>query len=405
MSGSINDIIAKAPAGGVVTLPEGEFRGPIYISKPLHVIGSNTTIWTKRGNVVQISAENVTLENLRVELTDGRMNDSAVMSLYPAAIRNVEIYGASRGFGAEDIRFELPRSLELGDFAAEQENTYLLRITVPVEAEIHCTAAGVSFSPAQLKVGDNEVRITVSGFSAVYCLFAEVLVKSLFTRRMYITGKPRPDTEPVKDYRLKSEDFCTPADTDSSLLSEKSKVDIEPQQLPILEIRKLQKITLLPYVGSRCEFYFECNNPQKLEIDPYIFLLDDTGKSFNSRCLVFFGNSESIDRSVVHHPEDNHISVDFNRISDRVERIVIAYSVYGGNAQQNFSCVSSPVVRIASHGRERIRYNMYNLGSSPTIIAAELYRYDGEWKISAVGWSYSNGLAALCENYGITVLN
>ncbi len=405
MGGTINDIISAAPAGGTVTLPAGDFEGPVYINKPLHVIGNNTLIHARRGNAVQITSEGVTLENLRVEMTQGRLNDASVMSIFPAEVRNVEVYGAPHGFGAEDIRFEFPRLLELGSFAAEQENTYLLRMTLPVAAEIECTASGVRFSPTTLQAGDNEVKITVSGFSAAYSLYAEVLVKSQFARRIYITGTPRQDMEPIRDFRLQTEDFCAHSEAESVQLSEQSGIDVEPQSLPILEIRKKQRIALMPYVGSKCELYFECQNPNRLEIDPYVFLLDDTGKCFDSRCLVFFGNTSSLDKSVSYHAEDSHIAVDFNKVSDKIERIVVVYSVYGGDAQRNFSGVTMPMLRIASGNRERIRYTMYNLGISPTVIAAEFYRYDGEWKISAVGWGYPSGLAALCQSYGIEVLN
>lgn len=405
MAETLNDMIARAPAGGTVTLPAGEFEGPVYITKPLHVIGDDTTIWAKRGNVLVVSSQGVTLEKLRLELTGGRMNDSAVLASYPAEIKDVEIFGASRGFGAEDIRFEIPRTIDLGSFAADKESSYVIRMTVPVAAEICCPTSGLTFSPALLQPGDNEVTITVNGFGTAYHLFSEVLVKSLFTRRIYVMGKPCADTEPVTAWRLTSGDFNAPAESTALSVTDKNRIDIEPQELPLLEIRKMQRISLVPYIGSSCEISFSFADSGGLEIDPYVFLLDDTGRAFDIRCLVFFGNSESPDGSVIHHPADNTISVDFNRIDDRAARIVIVYSIYGGSAQMNFSAVKAPVMKLSSHGRERISYSMYNIGNAPTVIAAEFYRYEGEWKISATGWGYQPGLATLCGSYGIEVMN
>ncbi|MFD1908210.1 TerD family protein [Paenibacillus rhizoplanae] len=37
------------------------------------------------------------------------------------------------------------------------------------------------------------------------------------------------------------------------------------------------------------------------------------------------------------------------------------------------------------------------------IVAGEIYRYQNEWKFSAVGSGYAGGLAALCQSYGIQV--
>ena len=405
MADALNDIISRAPAGGTLTLPAGEFEGPVYITKPLHIIGNNTTIWAKRGNVLVVSSQGVTLEGLRLEHTGGRMNDYALLASYPAEIINVEVFGAVRGFGAEDIRFEIPRTLDLGSFAADKHSTYTIRMTVPVAAEICCSTAGLSFSPSQLQPGDNEVTVTVNGFGSVYHLFSEVFVRSQFTRRIYVTGRPVTDAAPVNGWRLTAGDFIAQSESTALSVTENNRIDIEPQELPLLEIRKLQRISLLPYIGSRCDISFSCADNGGAEIDPYVFLLDDTGKAYDIKCLVFFGNGSSPDGSVTHDAADNHISIDLNKTDDRISRIVMVYSIYGGNAQMNFSRVKAPVMKISSHGRERISYSMYNIGNAPTVIAAEFYRYEGEWKISATGWGYQPGLATLCGSYGIEVMN
>ena len=422
MAASINEILAQTPTGGTVTLPTGEFEGPIYINRPMRVIGSNTTIWAKRGNVVEVSVAGASLENLRLELTNGRMNDYAVAASQPVAINDVEIFGACRGFGAEDIRFEIPRTIDLGRFAADETNTFTIRMTVPVAASIDCQTTGLTFSPSQLEPGDNIVTITVSGMSPMYYLFAEVLVRSRFTRRIFVTGKPCANIAPVLRKELPSEYYCavSAAEEATSLQIEtKNEYDaptelvqpqqqtnvrpiyVPPQELPLLEIRKGQRISLLPYVGSSFDINFYCRKPARLEIDPYIFLLDETGRSFDNRCLVFFGNNSSPDGSVTYHPTDGHISIELNKIEQRVSKIMVVYSIYGANAGMNFASVAAPNLRLSSLGRDRIIYSMYNLGNAPTVIASEFYRYNGEWKVSAIGWGFQEGLARLCNNYGI----
>lgn len=422
MAESINEILARTPTGGTVTLPTGEFEGPVYINRPMHVIGSNTTIWAKHGSVIEISAAGASLEHLRLELTNGKMNDYAVTASQPVAVNGVEIFGACRGFGAEDIRFEIPRTIDLGRFAADETNTYTIRITVPVAAVIDCSTTGLTFSPSQLQPGDNTVTITASGFSSMYYLFAEVLVKSLFTRRIFVTGKPCADVDPVAGKTLPSEYYCASPtaaeaasfriakaedyDAPTELVKPHQQINVQqtyvpPQELPLLEIRKGQRILLPPYVGSTFDINFFCRKPARLEIDPYIFLLDETGRSFDNRCLVFFGNNTSLDGSVTYHPTDGHISIDLNKIEPRVSKIMVAYSIYGANAGMNFASVAAPNLRLSALGRDRIIYSMYNLGNAPTVIASELYRYNGEWKISAIGWGFQEGLAKLCNNYGI----
>ncbi|WP_455089640.1 TerD family protein [Peptoanaerobacter stomatis] len=37
------------------------------------------------------------------------------------------------------------------------------------------------------------------------------------------------------------------------------------------------------------------------------------------------------------------------------------------------------------------------------VVVGELYRYQGEWKFSAIGSGFQGGLAALCKNFGLEV--
>ena len=37
------------------------------------------------------------------------------------------------------------------------------------------------------------------------------------------------------------------------------------------------------------------------------------------------------------------------------------------------------------------------------MVFAEVYRYNGIWKVSAVGQGYAGGLAAMCAQYGVGV--
>lgn len=423
MAESINEILARTPAGGTAMLPSGEFEGPVYINRPMRIVGSNTTIWAKHGNAVEVSVSGATLENIRLELTNCKMNDFAISSTQPMAANDVEIFGACRGFGAEDIRFEIPRTIDLGRFAADETNTYTMRMTVPTAAEICCTTPGLTFSPTQLQPGDNQVTITASGFSTMFYLFAEVLIKSRFIRRIFVTGKPTEGIAPLKETVLPSGEYApssgetvtsflmSPQSFENSPTELTSKTpapqahgplqDVLPQDLPLLDIRKGQRISLLPYMGSKFDINFYCRKPARLEIDPYIFLLDETGHSFDNRCLVFFGNNSSRDGSVIYHPTDGHISIDLNKIEQKVSKVMIVYSIYGANADINFASVAAPNLRLSSYGRDRIIYSIYNLGNAPTVIASEFYRYNGEWKVSAIGWGFQEGLAKLCNNYGI----
>lgn len=407
----INRIIADAPAGASITLPSGEFEGPLVINKPLHLIGKNTTVWAKKSPVIEINSNGVTIENIRAELTEGSLNDAAVTANVLAAAKNIEVLGGVRGFGAEDGWFDVPRTIELGEFAADGVNTFSLEVNVPDKTEIVCGMREVTFSPNTLSAGRNSVTVTVSGISAQTYLYAEVLFKTRFTRRIYITGKPKADvsraemksvyTAPERDLTHTAklpEPISAPNVTDVISMTR-----TPDTSLPALEMKRGQRVSLSRYIGSRFEVFFTCEKPRGFEIDPYVFLLGENEQSLGDSGLVFFGNERSENGEAVYFPSDGHVEVDLAKVDFRVQKIALVYSIYAGDTQKNFSSVRIPRVSIRAGG-ERVSFVMDGLAAEATVVAMEFYLYKGEWKISAVGAGYKDGMAKLCNRYGIEVV-
>ncbi len=408
----IKQIIANASAGASVTLPSGEFEGPLVISKPLHLIGKNTTIWAKKSPVIEINSNGVTIENIRAELTEGSVNDTAVIANVLASAKNIEVLGGVRGFGAEDSFFDVPRTIKLGEFAAESVNTFTLAVNVPDKTEIVCAMREITFSPNVLSAGRNELTVTVSGISAQTYLYAEALFKTKFTRRIYLTGRPKTDipcaekkpvyTAPERDFTHAArlpEPISSPAATDVISMTR-----TPDTSLPALDMKRGQRVSLSQYIGSRFDIFFTCEKPRGFEIDPYVFLLGEDEQSLGDSGLIFFGNERSENGEAVYVPADGHIEIDLAKTDFRVRRIALAYSIYAGDTQKSFSSVRTPRVSIRAGG-ERVSFVMDGLTSEATVVAMEFYLYKGEWKISAVGAGYKDGMAKLCNRYGIEVVD
>ena len=173
--------------------------------------------------------------------------------------------------------------------------------------------------------------------------------------------------------------------------------------MPVLEMRKGQRVALAQYTGKSCEISFSCVKPAGMEIDPYIFLLDENEKSHGDEGLVFFGNEKSAHGEVTYLSDSGRVIIDFEKIDPRVKRITAAYSIYAGDARNNFSMVRAPKITISANGSERIVFEMDGLSNETTVVAAEIYLYKGEWRISAVGSGFRDGMAKLCNHYGIEV--
>ncbi len=391
----------------MVTLPAGEFEGPVLIGKPLHLIGSGTTIWAKRGAVIEINANGVTLENLRVELTEGSFTDTAISSGFLAVIRNVEVVGKVSGFGAADGFFDVPRAIELGLFAADETNVFTLSVNVPERAEIVCGIRDVTFSPAVLEPGRNTVTITVSNISAQTLLYAEVLFKSTFTRRIYLSGKPAAGipavsgkclfTAPVREMNAPSPQACPPTDV-ISLSQPQSRTANEK-----LTLTRGQRVSLSQHIDPRFSILFTGDVPTGWEVDPYVFLVGENGKVADDSGLVFFGNESSPNKEVVYDPDSGRVDIDLTKADYRITKIVLAYSIYAGNPSKTFSGIKTPRVKLRDT-EERVIFPLEGLSNEVTIVAMEFYLYKGEWKISAVSAGYNDGMAKLCNSYGLEVI-
>lgn len=155
---------------------------------------------------------------------------------------------------------------------------------------------------------------------------------------------------------------------------------------------------------------------KNFDLDASAFLLNATGKVSSEKEFVFYSNPQSLNGAVVHtgdnrtgegEGDDEQLKVDLAAIPADVEKVSFCITIYEANERgQNFGQVSNAFVRIVneSSGEELIRYDLGEDFSVETaIVVAELYRNNGEWKFSAVGSGYQDGLAGLCRDFGLDV--
>ncbi|MCG7409677.1 TerD family protein [Paenibacillus sp. ACRRX] len=152
------------------------------------------------------------------------------------------------------------------------------------------------------------------------------------------------------------------------------------------------------------------------DLDATVFLLNNGGKVASEKDFVFYGNTQNSNQSVVHtgdnrtgegEGDDEQIKVDLANIPAEVDKVSFCITIHEADTRsQNFGQVSNAFVRIVNEqsGEELIRYDLGEDFSVETaIVVAELYRHGGEWKFSAVGSGYRDGLAGLCRDFGLDV--
>jgi tellurium resistance protein TerD len=150
------------------------------------------------------------------------------------------------------------------------------------------------------------------------------------------------------------------------------------------------------------------------DLDVSVFLTDANGKVAKETNFIFFNNKQNENASVVHtgdnrtgegDGDDEQIQVDLANIPADVEKVAFTITIYEAEQRsQNFGQVSRSYVRIVNdaNSEELIRFDLGEDFSVETgVVVGELYRNAGEWKFSAIGSGYKDGLAGLTRDYGL----
>lgn len=152
------------------------------------------------------------------------------------------------------------------------------------------------------------------------------------------------------------------------------------------------------------------------DLDASAFLLGATGKVRGDHDFIFYNQLRSTDGSVEHtgdnrsgegDGDDESLLVDLSKVSPDIEKIAITVTIHDAQVRgQNFGQIANAFIRVVNqdNGVEIVRFDLAEDYSTETaMVFGELYRHGGEWKFRAVGQGYSGGLAAMCQQYGITI--
>ncbi|MGW2294536.1 TerD family protein [Streptomyces violaceorubidus] len=94
---------------------------------------------------------------------------------------------------------------------------------------------------------------------------------------------------------------------------------------------------------------------------------------------------------------DHRLAVDLDAVPDAVHRVSVLLALpAGGRGPARFGAVAAPFVAVTGlDGDEVARYTITGLEAETAVVALELYRRQGAWKVRAVGQGYAGGLVEL----------
>lgn len=150
------------------------------------------------------------------------------------------------------------------------------------------------------------------------------------------------------------------------------------------------------------------------DLDASVFMLGTDEKLISDNHLIFYNNLKSpdADNSVEHmgdnltgagEGDDEVVIVNLKKIPNDVNKLVFVVTIYEPDQRkQNFGQVENAFVRLVDvkTKEEILRYDLTEDYSVETaLIMAELYKKDGQWRMSAVGSGYEGGLQAILNRY------
>lgn len=136
-------------------------------------------------------------------------------------------------------------------------------------------------------------------------------------------------------------------------------------------------------------------------VDIAALLLTAAGKVRSDSDFVFYNQPVAPGVEVV---TPDAIRVVFGSVPPDIEKIVLTTSLDGtGPADWGQAGPIRIAVTDAVTDAPLATFSPTGLGPETALIACEIYRRDGAWKVRAVGQGYAQGLAGIASDFGITV--
>ena len=164
--------------------------------------------------------------------------------------------------------------------------------------------------------------------------------------------------------------------------------------------------------AKRSKGGFFAPKPQPIDCDASAILLQN-GHLMAKEDVVYFGNLRHATGTVQHmgdnltgagDGDDEQIVVDLASIPAVYDKIVLVVNIYQAvERRQHFGMIQNAFIRLvdARNNKEMCKYNLTeNYSGMTAMVFGEVYRYNGEWKFTAIGQGTNDpGIGQLANRY------
>lgn len=133
-------------------------------------------------------------------------------------------------------------------------------------------------------------------------------------------------------------------------------------------------------------------------VDVSALLLGGSGKVRGDDDFVFYNQPSA---GGVRYRADG-VDVDPDQVPPEIERVVVAVSL-DGSGPATFGQLGPLTLTVSAGGSAVATFVPDGLTTETALLCVEVYRRQGAWKVRAVGQGYSDGLAGIATNFGISV--
>lgn len=428
----LQQLLNRPDSSGEIHIPSGEFEGPLAVSRPCRIVGNNTTLWRSKGPVLTVSSSGVTLENLRIEVTNDNLpaaDSVAVNSVqHDTGFVNVEIAGRLKGISGEEKPWGIPKMINIGKLPAEKECVCILEVIVPVRTEIISDIHDVTIAPSVLEAGANTVTLSIAPIRSGSYIYGEILLKSAVTRRIYLSGSADENVSDFEDGKvlfkadpteLEAEetenaqtdyeeemifpDMSVPVPQTNELYTPEA---VEDEPVETHSLFMLERGMHIPITCDEAEIELLYDNREfPMEIDAFTFMADKHLNVTKNDRFVFFGNDHSLCGGVryLNAPDRKVIYINFNALPLDVAEVDIAYSIYQNPLNLNFSNLKNPAISIKLSNGQQLIYRLEPPLTHNTLVGLEIGYSNSRWELTPLGMIYPMGLESLCSNYGLKI--
>ncbi|OQS14177.1 stress protein, partial [Nocardia donostiensis] len=140
------------------------------------------------------------------------------------------------------------------------------------------------------------------------------------------------------------------------------------------------------------------------QADLSALLVTEQGKVRSDADFVFFNQPSGPGVNLQPAPpgQPASLAVSLNAVPADIDQIRAVITLDDPNT--NFGQFAPPTAYVSDQaGNQLYEYRIEGLNTESIVIALELYRRQGAWKVRAVGQGYAGGFAALVTDHGVTV--